>query len=299
MFRYEHMHATIDLKFRVLFDFIMYSSLYLSFAAIAMAYVSSVLQQLPVSPEACLIMFLISFSVYNMNRKTDEKEDEINHSERYAFTKRYTNALLALSFVAYALAFLIAWGFGVTAMAITAVPLLSGILYSVPLLPEGFRFRRMKDIPAVKNLLVGIAWAIPIAMLPAVCTGSLFGTMTIVVGFLFFLLTVINTVIFDMRDVIGDAESGVQTIPVICGVRRTRILLSMLNIGGGSIVLACCTECLSLAEIGVLACIVLYVQCYIVRFDWNAFDKVIYDLVADGQYLLFGGLMYLATTAIV
>jgi len=295
MFRCEHTPGNTSLSIRAVLNFVMYSSLYLSFAAVLMAYVSSAMQDLPVSLAACLIMFLVTFSVYNMNRKTDESEDAINHAERFAFTQKYAKALMASAVVAYLLAFLIAAMSGALTVAITSIPLVSGIFYSVAVLPPGFGYRRLKDVPFVKNLLVGIAWATPIALLSPLCTGAPIGFMTAVVWFFFFLLTVINTVVCDMRDVDGDIASGVKTLPAIVGVGRTRLLLSAANLGGGAAVLLFSAGYLPLAVIAAIACIVAYVQGYITLFDRNARDKVVYDLVADGQYFLLGGLIILAT----
>ncbi len=298
MFRFEHTPGNIALNLRALFDHFMYSSLYLSITAISMAYVSSVLQDIPISLAACLIMFLVTFSVYNLNRKTDESEDAINHSERYAFTKKYAKVLMNSSLGAYAIAFLIAGMCGIAAATITAIPLVSGIFYSIPLLPSRFRYRRLKDIPFVKNFVVGLAWAIPIALLPAACTGFSTGRMTPVVGLFFFLLSFINSTVFDIRDVEGDAGSGVQTLPVIIGIQRTRILLSVMNLTGSAVVLALCKGCLSPAETTIIAGIAIYVQGYIVLFNGAGLNRVIYDLVADGQYLLLGGLICLSRVCI-
>jgi len=298
MFRFEHTPGNIALNLRALFDYFMYSSLYLCIAAISMAYVSSVLQDMPISLAACLIMFLVTFSVYNMNRKTDESEDAINHSERYAFTKKYAKILFYLSLAAYAIAFLIAGIYGTAALAITAIPLVSGIFYSIPLLPSRFRYRRLKDIPFVKNFIVGLAWAIPIALLPVACTGFSAGRMTVAVGLLFFFLSFVNSTVFDIRDVKGDAESGVQTIPVIIGIRRTRILLSVMNLISSAVVLVFCKGCLSPVETTIIVGIVIYVQGYIVLFNGNRLNRIMYDLVADGQYLLLGGLICLSMVCI-
>ncbi len=294
MFEFEHTPRNSDLNIRSLFDTLLYSSLYLCIAAISMVYLSSVLQDIPLSLAAGLIMFLVTFSVYNLNRKTDEIEDAINHSRRYAFTKKYAKVLMDASIAAYALAFLIAGMHGIVAVAITAIPLVNGILYSIPFLPGGFRYRRLKDIPFVKNFIVGLAWAVPVALLPVACTGFSTGRMTMITGFFFFLLSFVNSTVFDIRDVKGDAESGVQTIPVILGVRRTRILLSVMNLAGIGIILALSNGCLSAVETAIIAGIAMYVQGYILLFNGTERKHGMYDLLADGQYLLLGGLMYLS-----
>ncbi|MEA2034059.1 MAG: UbiA family prenyltransferase [Euryarchaeota archaeon] len=184
---------------------------------------------------------------------------------------------------------------GITAVAITAIPLVSGIFYSIPLLPRGFKYRRLKDIPFVKNFIVGLAWAIPIALLPVVFTGFCAGRMTVAVGlFFFFFLSFVNSTVFDIRDVEGDAESGVQTIPVIIGIRSTRILLSVMNLISSVVVLVFCKGYLSPVETAIIAGIAIYVQGYIILFNGNRLNRIMYDLVADGQYLLLGELVCLS-----
>lgn len=294
MFKCERTHGFTVPSIRAVLNFFMYTSLYLSIAAVLMAYVSSAMQDLSISPAACLIMFFVTFSVYNMNRKTDESEDAINHAERFAFTHRYAKALMAAAVAAYLLAFLIAAMSGWLTVVITSIPLVSGIFYSVAVLPRGFGYRRLKDVPFVKNLLVGVAWATPIALLSPLCIGAPVGFMTAVVWFYFFLLTVINTVVCDLRDVDGDIASGVKTLPAIVGVKKTKIILSAANLGGGAVVLLSSIGHLSLIGIAAIACIIAYVQSYITLFDRNTLDKVVYDLVADGQYFLLGGLIALA-----
>ncbi|WFN34280.1 UbiA family prenyltransferase [Methanogenium sp. S4BF] len=298
MFKYEHTPGNIDLKLRVVFDNFLYSSLYLCIAAVSMVYLSSVFQDIPLSLPACLIIFLVTFSVYNLNRKTDEDEDAINHSRRYAFTKKYAKILMDLSIATYVVAFLIAGIYGIAAVAITAIPLINGVLYSIPFLPHGFRYRRLKDIPFVKNFIVGLAWALPIALLPVACSGCPPGEMTIAVGFLFFLLSFIDSTVFDIRDVKGDAETGVQTIPVILGIQRTRILLSVMNGMGIGIILVLCSGWLTPVETAILAGIAIYIQGYILFFNGADLSRILYDLIADGQYLLLGGLMYISTVCI-
>lgn len=298
MFKCEHTLGNIDLNLRALVDNFLYTSLYLCIAAVSMVYLSSVLQDIPLSLPACLIMFLVTFSVYNLNRKTDEEEDAINHSRRYAFTKKYAKILMDLSIATYIVAFLIAGIFGIVAVIITVIPLINGVLYSIPFLPQEFRYRRLKDIPFVKNVIVGLAWALPVALLPVACTGCPFWEMTIGVGFLFFLLSFIDSTVFDIRDVKGDAETGVQTIPVILGIQRTRILLSVMNGIGIGIILIRCSIWLTPVETAILAAIAIYVQGYILFFNGGDLSRTLYDLIADGQYLLLGGLMYISAAGI-
>ena len=281
--------------FQAVYGFLMYSSLFLALIAGAMIYMSCVIQDLPLVPSAFGIMALMTYSVYNLNRKTDEKEDAINHSERYAFTKKYERFLFASALLTYLIAFFLAGIHGAAVLAITAIPLVSGIVYSMPVFPRQFGFRRLKEIPIIKSLIVATAWAIPAALLPAYVLSAAPGISTVIIGLFIFSLAFVNTVVFDMRDVAGDIVSGVRTIPVLLGVARTKILLTLVNLLFGTIAVLFGLAVLSFAEICILIVAIAYVQWYIVYFQQIAVTGVLCDLIVDGQFIVFGGLVYAAT----
>ena len=172
MFRFVNQTDLIQSIFQASIHFIVYSSLYLSVAGAAMVYISCLLQGLPFDPVAAVIVMLGTFAIYNLNRKTDEDEDAINHTERYVFTENYGSILFCSAVGTYALAlcFSALQGFG--SLLIAVVPLAAGIVYSVPLFPARFGFRRLKEIPVMKSLVVAFSWAVPPALLP-VCHAAL------------------------------------------------------------------------------------------------------------------------------
>lgn len=88
----RYLENTIN-RIATLYDFLVFSSLVLCFECVAMAYVSCFIQQVPWSPVIAGIAFFTAFSVYNLNRKTDEEEDAVNRQDRFAFTKRYESYL--------------------------------------------------------------------------------------------------------------------------------------------------------------------------------------------------------------
>ncbi len=87
MFNREHKKKLVD-DISSLIDCLIFSSTYLSIAGIMMCYISSELHGIPFNPITGIIMFLITFSVYNINRKTDVIEDAINNSLRTSFIKK-------------------------------------------------------------------------------------------------------------------------------------------------------------------------------------------------------------------
>ncbi|MDI6718739.1 MAG: UbiA family prenyltransferase [Methanomicrobiales archaeon] len=280
-------------------DLLMYSSVYLSIAAGAMVYVSSMFQGMPFSFTLFGIGFIITFSVYNMNRKTDEQEDSINHLQRYAFTKKYEKPLFWTSLLGYLLACVLAGFHGLLTAAVAAIPLMSGILYSVPVLPKSLPYRRLKEIPLVKNLTVAIAWSAPPTLLPVYAFGAEPTLVTLVVGMFFFSLVFINTTLFDMRDIDGDAASGVRTVAVLLGLQRTRLLLTLLNALFGIVILWISLAVMPIMHTILLVIAMLYAQVYIFSFERINLTKVVCDLMADGQFIWFGSLVCLANLLVV
>lgn len=53
--------------------------------------------------------------------------------------------------------------------------------------------------------------------------------LIILIFYLFFLKSYVNTIIFDVRDIEGDKMNNVRTIPVILGLQKTKNLLLTLN----------------------------------------------------------------------
>jgi len=98
-----------------------------------------------------------------------------------------------------------------------------GVVYSIKILSF-----RLKDILGVKNAIVALAWAGTCSFLPLTVSFRVPIQILLVFYFLF-IRCVINTTIFDVRDIEGDKLSGVRTIPVVFGRRKTKNLLLILN----------------------------------------------------------------------
>ena len=280
--------APFQYSFTAILDYLVYSSVYLSLAAAGMAYLSSVLHDVPCNPVVLILGMLTTYSVYNLNRKTDENEDMINHSERYAFTKRYEKTLLATAIGAYVLALVLSGFYGMVVIIVSAIPLLSGLVYSTPLFPRGFRYRRLKEIPVAKSLLVAFAWALPPALLPVFVAGAVPGIITIGVILFFFSLVFINTVLFDIRDVEGDRATGVRTIPVCIGIPMTKLLLTLVNVTFGLAIVSQLAGRIPLICLVLIFAGMIYAQGYILLYQKMRTGNLVCDLIADGQFILLG-----------
>jgi len=271
-----------------LYDFLIFSSVFMGLTAMAMVYTSCIIQHIPLSAPDLLIGFLIPFSVYNLNRKTDEKEDLVNRRDRYLFTKQFGKALFIAAILAYIIAMGIAVTFGLSMIILVSLPLICGSLYSIPVLPRAFRYHRLKEIPLVKNFIVGFVWAFLTAFLPVSTISIIPGFMAWICLIFFFSYVFIGSIIPDVRDMEGDALAGVNTIPVLIGSKKTNHLLLGINsfVGVGVIFL-----CLGHTQFPVVLIITggfLYTQCCIYFFHSSRMKNFITDFLFDGQYILFG-----------
>jgi 4-hydroxybenzoate polyprenyltransferase len=277
----------------VIFEFLVFSSLYLGMAAAGMAWCSCALQGITCSAPVMLVLSLVVFSVYNLNRKTDQAEDALNHERRFSFTSRFERPLFAAALGAYTLATGIALVSGALfACGIVMIPLTCGILYSVPIFPKGAKVRRLKEIPLVKNILVSLAWGATFAMVPVALSGLPPDTSTLLVFFFIFFWTFIASVLPDIRDMKGDAQVGVVTIPVLLGVTRSRILLTAINVVSGIAILALAVCTRSMAAIGLLIGSLAYSQGCILAIPGSGSSDFLCDVISDGQFLVLGTVFF-------
>ncbi len=203
-------------------EFLLYSSLFLGLAATSMAYTSCFIQGISWTSHIAMVMFLVVFSVYNLNRKTDEAEDALNHEHRFRITKKFERQFFIAALGAYLTALSIAAFHGITAFCVVSIPLISGIFYSVPVLPKWVGYHRLKEIPVMKNLVVSTSWALAFSLVPVYLSDSAPDAASMLVFLFIFCWTFVASVLPDIRDRSGDSATGVATIPVLVGVERSR-----------------------------------------------------------------------------
>jgi 4-hydroxy-3-methylbut-2-enyl diphosphate reductase len=110
---------------------------------------------------------------------------------------------------------------------------LLGLSYNLRFVPKalaGIRYRRIRDIPGSKTILIAMAWGIVTAVLPSL---SLTGTVSWITG-LIFLWTVgivfVRTTFFDILDMQGDRIVGKDTLAILLGEKRSMQILKRMLI---------------------------------------------------------------------
>lgn len=207
------------------FSFLVSTSLFLAINGALKLYFSFALFNEKYVPSLLFATFFIIFGVYGINKLTDLKEDLINTPERANLIIRIQKVFKLLVILSFAISLILGLTVNVLTIPVLLAPLFAGILYSIRLSPN---LPRLKDITAVKNIIIALSWGIGAAFLPAICYSK--ELITILLIFYFFTLrSFINSVLFDVRDVEGDKKSNIPTIPVTIGVENTKKLLLALN----------------------------------------------------------------------
>lgn len=173
-----------------------------------------------------IITFLTTFSTYGLNKLTDFKEDSINTPERAEAIKKIELIFKLSVAISFFLSLVLGFFESILTLPILLFPLLLGILYSVRL---SRKIPRLKDITGVKNLTIALSWAVGSTFLPLIYLTNKKIVLILLLFYLFFIKSYINSIIFDVRDIEGDRMSGVRTIPVSLGREKTKILLLILN----------------------------------------------------------------------
>jgi 4-hydroxybenzoate polyprenyltransferase len=256
----------------------MVSSLFIATTGFFETYMGYVLLGVTPNVMVCFAVFLMTFSVYSLDKITDSKEDAINMPERSSFLSGRRKLVLCYSLAAYALSALLIFLDRPSNLPIIFIPLAANAVYGSKLISG---MPRLKDVPVVKNVVVAISWALVTTLLPAMQMAPKTGSM--IASVLYFMLAkvFINAVLFDVRDVKGDREMGVKTMPVLLGFRRTTAILLGLN----STLLLCLMYLGSMLRYLTLI-MVLYGYVYIFYFSERR-SPIALDFFVDGQWMIF------------
>lgn len=275
----RHLEKFFDYRiansFRKAFTFLTVSSIFVGITGFFQAFAGYILLGTLPNLSLCLAVFLMTFSVYNLNKLTDIGEDAINTPERLRFLAGKRTQMLYISLGAYVLSAIIAFLKLPSALPVIFIPLAANALYSARLIPG---IPRLKDIPIMKNVIVAISWASVCTLMPALETNEPAKAIILVTYFMMARVFV-NTVVFDIRDVDGDRANGVRTIPVILGRGKTTAVLLSVNttllpwimVGGSSELLA--------------AIMILYGYAFIMCFRKRR-SPLAMELFVDGEWLM-------------
>jgi 4-hydroxybenzoate polyprenyltransferase len=219
-----HMSASTAGDFlRRMAGFFVDSCIYCAFVPPTLTLATIVLTKNPFNWQLLLLPFFACVLIYSLNRITDHEEDSISMPDRTRFPHRLRIMLLAGSLVLYLIFLMMMLQKNLLSFAIGLFPLVLALGYSV---------FRLKRVLILKNIIIAVACGASILIVPAY-----YETWDLICAFLFlffFVLMVLNTIIFDIKDIRGDSVCGIETFPVRFGIPATQyfccFLLAMAGI---------------------------------------------------------------------
>jgi 4-hydroxy-3-methylbut-2-enyl diphosphate reductase len=177
-----------------------------------------------------LIAALYVQSMHTLNHLTGSKSDRYNDPVRANFYSRYRTALTTLAILAGTAGLLTAYTLGLLATVILTAISITGLSYNLNAIPKTTmaRYRRIKDIPGSKTVLITAAWGVVTTALPAVTDSRITGSAMIAVFTWATCMVFVRTAFFDLLDIQGDRIVGKETLPILWGEKKTLWILYAL-----------------------------------------------------------------------
>jgi (E)-4-hydroxy-3-methyl-but-2-enyl pyrophosphate reductase len=207
------------------------TNLYVSLGACGLCYAVIRLQGIGQVEPFVLIAFLYVQSMHILNHLTGGQADRYNEPERARFYHDRRVPLTVIAFASGAAGLIVAGLQGALPFGILLVMSLLGLSYRLPLVPAGprvRRYRRIKDIPGSKTLLIAMAWGTVTAVLPPIALSRSFGAAEAFAPLWAAGLVFVRTAFFDILDMQGDRLVGKETIPILLGEQRSLKLLKTI-----------------------------------------------------------------------
>ena len=205
----------------------------------------SVYFNIPVNGWAILTVFLLTFSIYQDNRLTDNIEDSTNDPEGLKSAVKNQDIITYVTFYLVSfISLIIASQCGQSAFWTTALIIVIGFLYNHKCFPASLSrrlngARRLKDIYIVKNLTPPLDWATALVFLPLIYGGQSLSLKAWICWGYMFICAFFIEVMWDMRDRRGDLLSDIKTIANTFSFLHTKQFLITISLISGLLLFYC------------------------------------------------------------
>jgi 4-hydroxy-3-methylbut-2-enyl diphosphate reductase len=212
------------------------TNLYVALGAGCLCYAATHLQRLATSRPAIGVAVLYVLSMHILNHLTSRAEDRYNDPDRERFYIQHKSLLTVMALSAGALGLVAAFQMGMLPFWTLLVMSLLGLSYNLRLFPTTIwptcRFRRIRDLPGSKTILIAVAWGVVTGGLPALAADGEHWAAGLLAVAWATTIAFSRTAFFDILDIQGDRIVGKETIPILLGPERALTLLrTMLGAG--------------------------------------------------------------------
>lgn len=276
---------------------LLFSNVFIAICAVAQAYVTYHLLELPPNKYVLGILFLGTLIIYNLSMLLSKPKNPKNSSFRrvkwiFSHSRLTTTITLvaSLAIVPLTLFYLSFHGL----MFILGTGLLA-VAYSLPIFTLNNRPIGLRNLPGIKLFLIALVWSLSTVAFPIIEAEGSYGmsvpfTETFLLTTKRFLFIAAITIPFDIRDFFQDKIYELKTLPVLLGVRKSQwICFGFLVV---YLVLVLLFNNGILLDVIASSTTVLITSWLIFKSNFKR-DEYYYFLLLDGTMLLHLGLLKL------
>ncbi len=277
------------------------TSTYLALGAGATCFASAGLQGIPAHLPHILISILYVQSMHILNNLTGRKADRYNQPDRASFYDAHKGLLSLLAVFSGGAGLAIAYTLGRIPFFVLLLMSVTGLSYNVNILPAWVgrgRYRRIRDIPGSKTVLIALAWGIVASVFPSLTLPTMFTAGSLPAFLWASGLVFTRTAFFDILDMQGDRIVGRETLPLLLGEKKTIRLLkvmlaAIMGILAGSTALGALTSLGYFLLVPLLTLLILLVA----HERGHMVPGIRLEFVVDTHFLM-GGLLTVLWTAL-
>lgn len=235
-----------------------------------------------------LLAYLFSYGAYALNRGLEMQQDLLSNPARTQYLMKRSRYIHFIAGAFFGTGYIIAALLSLWYAAALLPPLVLALLYSrgSPSLRSLIGARRLKDKLLVKNLSISFGWSL-IPILVGVYFHEASHVLLLFSPYVFLRLMV-NTLLFDIRDVEADTRFGVRTLPAVMGPERTYRVIRLADLSSALYLAALLALSLMPRQAAPLLLLSAYSWFYVWLARRGADMNLVCDLIADGEYLLWG-----------
>ena len=171
-------------------------------------------------------------SMHLLNHLTGTSADQYNDPDRAEFYRKNRVVLTCMAVIAGSAGLLTAFTLGLWPFFILLAMSVMGMSYNLQLLPDSAaiknKYRRIRDIPGSKTILISIAWGVLVALLPPLAVYGKITWVNLLLFAWFSGLVFVRTAFFDILDMQGDRLIGKETIAILLGEKRMMRVLEVI-----------------------------------------------------------------------
>ncbi len=298
--RIEHLSSAKESRLRRavsrLVEFVLKGDVYVGIGAAALCFACEVMRGMAGAWLSVMVSGFYIFAIHVLNHYTDREYAQYKESYKLNVLEKHKVELVTMGLAAAGAGVVLSGLISPVALGLMVFATLMGLTYSLPIVPKKIAavigVRRVRDLPMSKNLGTALGWCLMIVVLPVLELGRRVEPLPTLAVFAFaFAVVFARSTLLDLRDVQGDMMIGIETIPIIFGEKKTKLLLAMVVLASTALV-ALGSAVGWVNGSGFLQLVTLaYVLGYLGLYHFRLMNQAVRsEIVADTGFLLAAGL---------